>query len=64
MVSKVWNFVKLSQMNIYQINKNVQDKLLAGVKVFSKSYKKTKGKKWLKIMTVFTKMKILICRWC
>lgn len=45
MVNKVWNLDKLNQMNIYQMNKNVQDKLLTGVKVFSKSYKKTKGKK-------------------
>lgn len=45
MVNKVWNLDKLNQMNIYQMNKNVQDKLLTGVKVFSKSYKKTKGEK-------------------
>lgn len=45
MVNKVRNLDKLNQMNIYQMNKNVQDKLLTGVKVFSKSYKKTKGKK-------------------
>lgn len=44
MVNKVWNLDKLNQMNIYQMNKNVQDKLLTGVKVFSKRYKKTKGK--------------------
>lgn len=45
MVNKVWNLDKFNQMNIYQMNKNVQDKLLTGVKVFSKRYKKTKGKK-------------------
>lgn len=52
MVNKVWNLDKLNQMNIYQMNKNIQDKLLTGVKVFSKCYKKTKGggndwKSWL-----------------
>lgn len=41
MVNKVWNLNKFNQMNIYQMNKNVK----TDVKVFSNSYRKTKGEK-------------------